>query len=63
MHPALLIAVMQERDREIARRTRHAWKRPAPEPRRSVRPRTARSHGRHRGRLSTAFARSLAFFS
>jgi len=63
MHPALMIAVMEERDREIARRTRHAWKRPAPEPRRSGRPRSARSQRRARGRLSTAFARSVAFFS
>jgi hypothetical protein len=36
MHPALLIAVMEERDRELARRSRHAWKRPAP-PRREAR--------------------------
>ena len=28
MHPALLIAVIEERQREIARRNRHAWKRP-----------------------------------
>jgi hypothetical protein len=63
MHPALMIAVMEERDREIARRTKDAWKRPAPAPRRSERPRTARSQARDRGRLSAAFARSVAFFS
>jgi hypothetical protein len=62
MHPALMIAVMEERDREIARRTKNAWKRPV-EPRRSERSWRPRSHGSGRGRLSTAFARSLAFFS
>ena len=60
MHPALMIAVMEERDRELARRNRHAWKRPAPRPRH--RP-TTRSGGRSRGRLSAAFSRSVAFFS
>jgi hypothetical protein len=56
MHPALMIAVMEERDREIARRTKHAWKRPSPEPRRAeVKP-------PRRGRLSTAFARTTAAF-
>jgi hypothetical protein len=62
MHPALMIAVMEERDREIARRTRDAWKRPVPE-RRSAR-RRAHSSSRHsgRGRLVAAFSRSLAFF-
>jgi hypothetical protein len=63
MHPALMIAVMEERDREIARRTKDAWKRPAAQPRRSGRKMAAKSHGRSRGRLSTAFARSVAFFS
>jgi hypothetical protein len=62
MHPALMIAVMEERDREIARRTKHAWKRPAPEPIGSTHDKAPRSHGRSRGRLSAAFARSLAFF-
>ena len=58
MHPALMIAVMEERDREIARRTKHAWKRAAqPAPRHVVR-RPARRHGR----VSAAFARTLAFF-
>ena len=56
MHPALMIAVMEERDREIARRTKHAWKQ-VERPARRQAPRT-----RARGRLSTAFARSLAFF-
>jgi hypothetical protein len=63
MHPALMMAVMQERDREIARRNRHAWKRPAPA-RRRRRHRTAvgsRESGRRR--LSAAFSRSLPFFS
>jgi hypothetical protein len=63
MHPALMSAVMEERDREIARRTKDAWKRPAPEARRAKRLRTARSQGRDRGRLSAAFARSVALFS
>ena len=62
MHPALMIAVMEERDREIARRTKDAWKRPAPEGRRSRRARSSRPHGSGRGRIVTAFARSLAFF-
>jgi len=55
MHPALMIAVMEERDREIARRTKDAWKRPSPQPRR----REAKPP-RRRGRLSTAFARTTA---
>jgi hypothetical protein len=59
MHPALMIAVMEERDREIARRTKDAWKRPAQERPRATRSRT-RPHGR--GRVASAFARSLAFF-
>jgi hypothetical protein len=62
MHPALMIAVMEERDREIARRSKDAWKRPSPEPRRSELTRS-RGHGSARSRLSAAFARSLAFFS
>jgi hypothetical protein len=62
MHPALMIAVMEERDREVARRTKDAWKRPAPQPRRMI---TARRHlhWRGRGRLAAAFGRGLAFFS
>jgi hypothetical protein len=55
MHPALMIAVMEERDRELARRTKDAWKRPSPEPRRTE----VRPLGR-RGRLSAAFARTTA---
>ena len=60
MHPALMIAVMEERDREIARRTKDAWKRP-PEPQQTS---TApwRLHERGRGRLATAFGRGVAFF-
>jgi hypothetical protein len=58
MHPALMIAVMEERDRELARRTKDAWKRPAPAGHRRARHRV---HRGHRGRLSTAFAR-VAFF-
>ena len=58
MHPALMIAVMEERDREIARRTKHAWKQPAHHARR----RQARTPDRRsRNRLSAAFAR-VAFF-
>jgi len=59
MHPALMIAVMEERDREIARRTNDAWKRPAPRPRR---PAARQSRPRGRGRLYAALAR-LAFFA
>jgi hypothetical protein len=55
MHPALMIAVMEERDREIARRTKDAWKRPSPQPRRAE----ARQP-RKRGRVSAAFARTTA---
>jgi len=58
MHPALMIAVMEERDRELARRNQHAWKRPAPQPRR----RQVRGPGKRRGRLSTALARGQALF-
>lgn len=65
MHPALMIAVMEERDREVARRTKDAWKLPAPERKRPSRVH-ARRHDRHgrrgRGRVATAFARSVAFF-
>jgi hypothetical protein len=57
MHPALMIAVMEERDRELARRNRHAWKRPAPQPSR----RRARGRGK-RGRLAAAVARGQALF-
>jgi hypothetical protein len=62
MHPALMIAVMEERDREIARRTKDAWKRPAPERPQSSRSRSPRSHRSGRGRVATVLARSLAFF-
>jgi hypothetical protein len=58
MHPALMIAVMEERDREIARRTKDAWKQPARAEHRK--PRRGADRAR-RGRLSTAFAR-VAFF-
>jgi len=59
MHPALMIAVMEERDREIARRTKHAWKQPAQPPRqRAHRESRTRSHGR----LSAAFTRAVPFF-
>jgi hypothetical protein len=58
MHPALLIAVMEERDRELARRSRHAWKRPpARVPEQRVRRRVAGVQ-----RRLTAVARALAFF-
>ena len=59
MHPALMIAVMEERDRELARRTKDAWKQPAHPVHRPA----ARQPGhRSRGRLSTAIARTAAFF-
>jgi len=58
MHPALMIAVMEERDREIARRTKDAWKRPSPQPRSADAP-----QARGRGRLSAALYRTtVAFF-
>jgi hypothetical protein len=63
MHPALMIAVMEERDRELARRTKDAWKRPAPPRKQSGGPGRDRHRNRHgRGRIATAFARSVAFF-
>jgi hypothetical protein len=62
MHPALMIAVMEERDREVARRTKDAWKRPAPQRKRPSRVQAHRRDRRGRGRLATAFARSVAFF-
>jgi hypothetical protein len=58
MHPALMIAVMEERDRELARRTKDAWK----QPRHTAHRRRDRTPARRtRNRLSTAFAR-VAFF-
>jgi hypothetical protein len=57
MHPALMIAVMEERNREIARRTKDAWKRPAPQPRRA-RPERPLPNSR----LLAAFARTTAAF-
>jgi len=57
MHPELMIAVMEERDREIARRTKDASKRPSTQPRRAAAPRP-----RRRSRLSAAFARTTAAF-
>jgi hypothetical protein len=57
MHPALMIAVMEERDRELARRTKDAWKRPSPQPRRAE-----ASRPRRRGRLSAALYRTTAAF-
>jgi hypothetical protein len=62
MHPALMIAVMEERDRELARRTKHAWKRPVERPR-TGRTAARRSHDSGRSWLSAAFSRSVAFFS
>ena len=59
MHPALIIAVMEERDREIARRTKDAWKQPAAR----SRPRRRRPSARGaRTRLGAALARTVAFF-
>ena len=60
MHPALMIAVMEERDREIARRTKDAWKQ-YPQPRRPE-PAPRRPNRSGRGRLSAAFARTTAAF-
>jgi len=57
MHPALMIAVMEERDRELARRTKYAWKRPIPEHNRSRRAAAPRSRRSGRGRLSAALSR------
>jgi hypothetical protein len=38
VHPHLMIAIMDERKRELAQRNRHAWKRPpAPKPERPLR--------------------------
>ena len=54
MHPALMIAVMEEHQRELARRTRHARRQP---PARAHRRREAPSR-----RLYGALARGLAFF-
>jgi hypothetical protein len=60
MHPALMIAVMEERDREIARLTRNAWKRPTPKPRRSRHRVVLRSVDGAPRRLVGAFSRRLA---
>ena len=62
MHPALMIAVMEERDRELARRTRDAWRRPAPRKRSRSRSPSQQARRGH-GRLYAALSRSLAFFS
>jgi hypothetical protein len=59
MHPALMIAVMEERDREVARRTKDAWKQPSHP---AHRDRAHKPTRRSRGRLSAAFARTVAFF-
>ena len=59
MHPALIIALVAEHERELARRTRDARRRhPQPEraPAASRRPRRAQ-------RLTNAAARGLARFS
>jgi hypothetical protein len=58
MHPALMIAVMEERDREIARRTKDAWKQPTHPVHRRATQKTVR---RGAGRLSAALARGQAF--
>lgn len=58
MHPALMIAVMEERDREIARRTKNAWRQPSHS---AHPPKPHRSRGTGRSRLSAAVGR-LAFF-
>jgi hypothetical protein len=58
MHPALMTVLIAEHERELARRTRHAWRQPdtgaaRPAPRR---PRRAQ-------RLTGALARGLGFVS
>jgi hypothetical protein len=58
MHPALMIVLMAERERELARRTRNAWRHPEPQ---AV---PAASHRPHRAqRLTSAVARGVARFS
>jgi hypothetical protein len=54
-----MIAVMEERDRELARRSKDAWKQAAP-PART--PRMHKRAPRPRSRLSSALARGVAFF-
>jgi hypothetical protein len=58
MHPALMIVLMAEHERELARRTRNAWRRPEPRtvPAAPRRPRRAK-------RLTSAVARGVARFS
>jgi hypothetical protein len=58
MHPALMIAVIEERDREVARRSKHAWKQRAS----TGRPPTVASPRPTARRMSAALARSLALF-
>jgi hypothetical protein len=58
MHPALISVLIAEHERELARRTRHAWQRPQA---RSVR---SSSRGfRPAQRLARGLARGVAFFS
>lgn len=56
MHPALMLSLMEERERELARRARHAWKRPAPQPG------ERRPQARSARRLSAALARAATLF-
>ena len=58
MHPALITVLIAERDRELTRRTRNAWRRPDTRSARSTSRRPRRAQ-----RLTGALARGLAFFS
>jgi hypothetical protein len=58
MHPALIVALVAERERELARRTRHAWRQPDIG---AARP--ARRRPRRAQRLTGALARGLGFLS
>ena len=58
MHPALITVLIAEQERDLVRRTRHAWQRPE---NRSVRSPSRRP--RRAQRLTGALARGVAFFS
>ena len=58
MHPALMIVLMAEHERELARRTRNAWRRPES---RAVSAAPRRPRGAQR--LTSAVARGVARFS
>lgn len=58
MHPALITALIAEQERELDRRSRHAWQRPETGSTRFASRRPRRAH-----RLTGALARGLGFFS